>query len=330
MSKKELRIKIDYLSIVFDTIKADELIRRLLGLPLDYFMIQKARVKHKDYTHLYQFGTIKVYGDRKLKDGTDEAGCYLVLSGQGCDDYYSFLQAQNNTYNNFFDYCIQIAGKGYFHLTRLDIAIDDRNDIPYFTVEQIKQKCLKDEFVSKSKSYRFAESSFDDDTAKTVYIGDGKSNISYRFYEKDKEQVGKYNLNYEEMGNWIRTELQLRDEVAHSFAMLMCETFEELGNQAFNLLSSSLRFVTADKTQTNKSRWKTCRFWERYLGAVKPLKLEIEKPSSSLQDTQQWLIDGGTLSAVKVFLFLEKYNALGDLKDVQEMMNSAGYSATLK
>lgn len=330
MLKKELSIKIDYLSIVFDSLKADELIRRLLGLPLVYFMIQKAKVKHKDYTNLYQFGTVKVYEDRKLKDGTNEVGCYLVLSGQGCDDYYSFLQAGNNTYNNFFDYCIQIAGKDNFHLTRLDIAIDDKNNIPYFTVEQIKRKCLKDEFVSKSKSYRFSESSFDDDTAKTVYIGDGKSNISYRFYEKDREQAGKYNFNYAEMGNWIRAELQLRDEIAHSFAMMMCETFEELGNLAFDLLSSSLRFVNKDKTQSNKSRWKTCRFWERYLGAVKPLKLEIEKPSSSLQDTQKWLMEGGTLSAVKAFLFLKKYNALEDLKDVQEMMNRAGYSVTLK
>ncbi|MEG0823642.1 MAG: hypothetical protein RSG07_03965 [Erysipelotrichaceae bacterium] len=59
MSKKELSIKIDYLSMVFNTLKADELIRKVLGLPLDYFMIQKAKVKHKDYTNLYQFGTIK-------------------------------------------------------------------------------------------------------------------------------------------------------------------------------------------------------------------------------------------------------------------------------
>ncbi|MEG1066752.1 MAG: replication initiation factor domain-containing protein [Erysipelotrichaceae bacterium] len=149
--------------------------------------------------------------------------------------------------------------RGNFHLIWIDIAIEDRNDIPFFTVEQIKRKCLKDEFVSKSKSNRFAESSFDEDIAKTVCIGDGKNNIN-RLYDKDKEQAGKYNLNYEEMGNWIRTELQLRDEIAHSFAMLMCETFGELGNLAFDLLSSSLRFVTADKTQTNKSSGKQVAF----------------------------------------------------------------------
>ena len=163
-----------------------------------------------------------------------------------------------------------------------------------------------------------------------VYIGDGKSNLSYRFYDKDKEQAGKYNLPYEELGNWKRIELQLRDEMAHSFAMLMCETYEDLGKLAFDLLSTSLRFVTEDKSQQNKSRWKTSRFWERYLGAVEPLKLEISKPNSSLFETQNWLCEGGALSAMKAFLFLDKHHALGNLKDVQEMMNSTKFSPTLR
>lgn len=209
MKKKELSIKNDYISIVFETMNAETVIRRLLNLPLEYFQIQNAKIKHMAYTKLYQFGTIKVYGDKRLKDGTSEVGCYLILSGKGCDDYYSVLQTKNSTYHGFFAYCVQMLGEDGFHLTRLDIAIDDRNEIPYFTVEQIKRKCLKDEFVSKSKSYRFAESSFDEDTAKTVYIGDGKSNLSYRFYDKDKQQAGKYQLPYDEMENWKRTELQV-------------------------------------------------------------------------------------------------------------------------
>lgn len=92
MLKKELSIKIDYLSIIFDTLKAGELIRKILGLPLEYFQIQKAKIKHKDYTSPYQFGAIKVYVDIKTKENTFETGCYLVLSGQGCADYGSFLQ----------------------------------------------------------------------------------------------------------------------------------------------------------------------------------------------------------------------------------------------
>lgn len=74
----------------------------------------------------------------------------------------------------------------------------------------------------------------------------------------------------------------------------------------------------------------TSRFWERFLGAVKPLKLKIEKVDSSLLETQRWLMDGGALSAVKVFLFLERYDALGSLENVQEMMNAVGCSTVLK
>ena len=67
-------------------------------------------------------------------------------------------------------------GLDNFHFTRLDIAIDDKNEKPFFTIEQIKKKCEKEEFISNSEGYHFDESKFDDfDTAKTVYIGAGKS-----------------------------------------------------------------------------------------------------------------------------------------------------------
>ena len=48
--------------------------------------------------------------------------------------------------------------------------------------------------VYKRQGYHFDESKFDDfDTAKTVYIGAGKSGLSYRFYDKDKEVCSKHN-----------------------------------------------------------------------------------------------------------------------------------------
>ena len=69
-------------------------------------------------------------------------------------------------------------------------------------------------------SYYFDESKFDDfDTAKTVYIGAGKSGLSYRFYDKDKEVCSKHNKTLDEVGSWKRTEMQLRDDKALAFAM---------------------------------------------------------------------------------------------------------------
>lgn len=331
--RNRLSIKVDYLSMIFDSIEAKELIQRILGLPFEFFKQQEARVRHQAYTSLYQCGSIKVFGDVIPTDKNPFGlGCYLVLSGKGCDDYqdcFSMQGVYSDTYGDFFRKCCQLLGESVFHLTRLDIAIDDKNEVPYFTIEQIKKKCLKEEFISKSRSYRFAESSVTEGTAKTVYIGDGKSNLSYRFYDKDKEQCGKYDIPYKEMESWKRTELQLRDEIAHQFAMLFAEAPGDLGKLTFDLLGGSLRFVTADIRQENKSRWKTSQFWERFLGAVEPLKIKPERTVNSLYETQRWLKEGGALSAVKVFLFLQEYEVLGDLEPLEKMMDKIQYSHAL-
>ena len=197
-------------------------------------------------------------------------------------------------------------------------------------MEQIQKKCLKEEFISKSRTYRFVESSFNNgDTAKTVYIGDGKSNISYRFYDKDKEMCEKNQLSKEEVGSWKRTELQLRDEVAHEFSQLIKESSRSLGELAFDFLGENLRFVTYDKEQANKSRWNTSRFWQRFLGAVKPLEIQMDTSTGSLEDTVKWLKEGGALSAVKAISFLENHNALNGLESVDMMLSEARYSTPL-
>lgn len=72
--------------------------------------------------------------------------------------------------------------------------------------------------------------------------------------------IPKYNKSLDEIGSWKRTEIQLRDEKAHAFAMLFEERPMELGELAFGLLAENLRFVIPNKNESNKSRWKTCRF----------------------------------------------------------------------
>ena len=325
--RNNISIKIDYISIVFDFATAEEVIKRVLELPVDIFIQYPAKVKHKAYQTLYQAGSIKVFGDSKqTEENPLGLGCYLVLTGMGCDDIFRILDAHENTFGDLIWHC-EKRYRGQFHFTRMDVAIDDRNDKPYFTPEQIKRKCQKEEFIANSNSYRFAESSYGEkDTAKTVYIGAGKSSMSYRFYDKDKEMCMKYQIPCEEIGSWKRTEIQLRDEKAHDFAMLFKEKPEELGRLAFNLLAGNLRFVLPDKNQSNKSRWKTCQFWERFLGAVEPLQLHRKVLQSTLLETQKWLKEGGVLSAVKGFEFLEANRALGNLERIEDMLKVVRYS----
>ena len=252
------------------------------------------------------------------------------MTGRGCDDIFRILNSRNYTFGDMFKHCERRYGLDNFHFTRLDIAIDDKNKKPFFTIEQIKKKCEKEEFIANSEGYHFDESKFDDfDTAKTVYIGAGKSGLSYRFYDKDKEVCSKYNKTLEEVGSWKRTEMQLRDDKAHAFAMTFKDRPLELGALAFGLLADNLRFVVPNKNESNKSRWKTCRFWERFLGAVEVLKLCMPKPHNSLEETQQWLTEGGVISAVKSFYFLEEHDALGGLERVETMLDKARYSNSL-
>ena len=152
---------------------------------------------------------------------------------------------------------------------------------------------------------------------------------SYRFYDKDKEVCSKHNKTLDEVGSWKRTEMQLRDDKAHVFAMTFKDRPLELGELAFGLLANNLRFVVPNRNESNKSRWKTCRFWERFLGAVEVLKLQVPKLHNSLEETQQWLTEGGVISAVKSFYFLEEHDALGGLEKVGTMLDRARYSSSL-
>ena len=116
---------------------------------------------------------------------------------------------------------------------------------------------------------------------------------------------------------------------AHAFAMTFKDRPLELGELAFGLLANNLRFVVPNRNESNKSRWKTCRFWERFLGAVEVLKLQVPKQHNSLEETQQWLTEGGVISAVKSFYFLEEHDALGGLEKVGTMLDKARYSNSL-
>ncbi|MFV0379203.1 MAG: replication initiation factor domain-containing protein [Anaerorhabdus sp.] len=199
-NKQHISIKIDYLSIVFHELSVKECIEQVLKLSFDYFSVRSAHVKHKDYTNVYELGSVRVFGDaRKLKQNPNGTGCYLVLSGSACDEYFMYRSCVE-----LIQACVSSVGSDGFHLTRLDIAIDDKNEVPYFTMEQLQKKCKKHEYISTCHSHRFIESNFDEGSAHTIYIESCKSNIMFRFFNKDKEVCMKYNQSLDEVGSWKR------------------------------------------------------------------------------------------------------------------------------
>ena len=162
-------------------------------MPEDIFITYPAKVAFKTYQTRWQLGDIYISGNAKpTEDNPEGLGCYLVMTGRGCDDIFNILDSHNRTFGHMFHQCVRWFGTE-FHFTRLDIAIDDRNEVPFFTPAQIQKKFEKEEFVSTSDFYHFDDSKYDtDDLARTAYLGSGKSAISYRFYDKDREVSAKY------------------------------------------------------------------------------------------------------------------------------------------
>ena len=84
------------------------------------------------------------------------------MTGRGCDDIFRIFDNNGLTFGDMFERCERRYGTGNYHFTRLDVAIDDRNEMPFFTIGQIKKKCEKEEFIANSEGYKFDESKFDD------------------------------------------------------------------------------------------------------------------------------------------------------------------------
>ena len=132
----------------------------ILDLPTDIFNVYPATIKFKTYQTRWQIGDIYVSGDaRKTEDNPQGLGCYLVMTGRGCDDIFRILDNRNYTFGDMFRRCEKRYGTGNYHFTRLDIAIDDKNEKPFFTIEQIKKKCEKEEFISDSEGYTLTKAS---------------------------------------------------------------------------------------------------------------------------------------------------------------------------
>ena len=86
---KNLSVKIDYISIVFETATAEDVITHILDLLPDIFNVYPATVKFKTYQTRREIGDIYVSGDaKKIEDNTKGLGCYLVMTDKGCDDIF--------------------------------------------------------------------------------------------------------------------------------------------------------------------------------------------------------------------------------------------------
>lgn len=265
---------VDWLQVTFKDINDVHEIYTLLKLNSEDFT--ELDTGKYGYDSQMRFGHIAIYFNQ-YKNAM--MGIHLELSGQGCREY-----EQYNKYG--FDYLIPECFKHDINVTRLDLAVDDR--IGYFTVSTLA-RTLKDGFVkSKFKKARTVTDhsiSEGKELGKTLYFGSPSSDLQIRFYDKKEEMIAKGR----DIGNvtaWVRSELQLRRENAFNAAHMLASGVE-LQQIILGILRNYITFCGRTK-DTNKSRWKLAKYWEKFLNDVEKIKIAKEMPETSIEKSLDW------------------------------------------
>ena len=160
----------------------------ILGLPTDLFNVYPASVKYKTYQARWQIGDIYVSGDaRKTEDNPQ--GLRLL----SCYDWQRFVMIFSifSTVGIIpLGICSDVVSEDTDWIIstsqRLDIAIDDKNEKPFFTIEQIKKKCEKEEFISNSEATTLTKTSLTISIPQRQFISVLVNRDCPTAYDKDK------------------------------------------------------------------------------------------------------------------------------------------------
>lgn len=274
---KPLRALVDWLSVTFFTFQSWESIADLLCIDSREFVVENKG--KKGYENHVTFGHIEIlFNETK----NIHMGIHLNMSGQGCREYEKLFDYDLN-WSLFFSTLLE-----YKHnITRLDIAIDDFKG--YFTVQQAvanaKRGCMTALRVKKARQFEEFILENGETDGLTFYVG--KSDWMIRFYDKLAEQKGK-NKDVQ-VDFWNRYEIQLRTKVANEAVKYLAYNHMELGRFVKGFLKAKIDFKIKSKTDTNRSRWKSQKWWLDFLEDVEPIGLTQSAPDMSIVKKMNWV-----------------------------------------
>ena len=285
MAKTEnLRSVFDWIQIQFNTFdfSLEEIVEDILFLDTELFIIDKGSLKYYEYDSQINYGNIRIYY------GDEENSFMLVMSGQALEFYRDMILTPkglserhflDNLYSNYKSFSVR----------RIDIAIDDFNEVPYFTPNQLAKLCKKNRFLyGKSNVYTTYG---DEKTGQTLYLRRPSDDERLRIYDKRLEQASKLGVSKRFIENWIRTELELRKEKAHYF-------IQEWLKSEIDILNFT----------------KPLRSWEKFLGASKPVTITISNKKTELSNKLEWLVFKGSGAILRAYKFLYENELLFELE----------------
>jgi len=280
-SIKPLRALVDWVSITFLSGQNWRVFAQILGLDPDEFEVQNKG--HKGYLNTAKYKDITIaFGQN---ENASNMGVHLDMSGQACRQYEEEFPNNKNVWSDLF--LLMLA---YDHnFTRLDIAIDDFKG--YFTIDQLYNCAKKGNMTAKRiKKARSYEEFFIEDgktDSRTFYVG--KTDWVIRFYNKLVERKNKGYTFKDNLDFWNRYELQLRGNIATDAAKVLAHQSYELGEFVKGFMNEKIDFKVRNKKDSNKSRWKSTKWWKTFLNGVEKIPLTQAAPDPTIPRIHNWL-----------------------------------------
>ncbi|HEM3611583.1 TPA: replication initiation factor domain-containing protein [Streptococcus suis] len=318
MAKNEhLRGIFDWLQIQFQVsdFTLDEIIEDILLLDKEHFVQDKGNLTYYEYEWQVIFNGIRVYY------GGKETSYMLVMSGEALAWYREQVLEPKGISERELLHSLTITYE-HFSIRRIDIAIDDFNEKPYFTPSQLLTVCQKKRyFYGKSTYYRIYG---DKHTGQTLYLRQPGDDERLRIYDKQMEQAHKQGVNKREIPPWIRTELALRGDKAHYFILDWLSQKLDIMNYTKSYLKEKVKFYSDKDFQT------PLRSWQKFLGIVEPVKIVIPKEDIELSQKINWYAYQGAAAVYKAFKFLYDNDLLLDTEqDIFKDLGNIAYPPKL-
>lgn len=191
-------------------------------------------------------------------------GVWVEMSGQGCRNFETFSK---KTFDSLFCDIIHSPDSESFNITRIDAAYDDFKGI--IPLKKFSKQILSNLFVSKYREKSCHVDISSNWTSCCIYLGSPSSDTRFRIYDKAAER------GFDEEKNngfiWTRWEMQCRHNNAFEFVKAIENN--RVGDVFKGVLLNYFRPVQFSSTDSNKRRWKTSRWFDKFVGEVSKISL---------------------------------------------------------
>ncbi len=308
-SNDSLSIMVDWCQLTVKEMKPRDIAEELLKIPC-WLMRNHFRNSSKGYKAYMCFNDIRVY---EPLGQNQENGYQIIMSGEGCRNYEKFLEANNETWYDFFARALKYK----INFPRIDVAIDDKKT--YFQISELSKLAKEGLVVTKLRLGSLREGFKINEPKKlgnTLYIGSRSSEFHMCFYEKGYEQAEKFGCEIDE--KWNRYELRFRQKRAVELVKALVER-KDISKVSLEILNESIRFVKKPDNSHDKkvSRYPLWEPWAIFMQDVGKLKLKIKPGKKDYYTRLAWL-KKSVMPTLKIYLEIDEILGLQTIKNLLE------------